>query len=183
VYFALIYYPGIKNDRFHTLREKYEPFSSLLPEHLPLIFPIPDSIGLKKLEKHINRTLTQWKPFKVHFHGLQKTWDQWLSLVLKEGNDLMIKLYDELYTDFLTPYLRNDLPYTPHVGLGFFSKEQYDLTNPTAQLSLDEAKYKKAKEEFENLRLDFWRTIDKLALVKINTDFTKCLNIMEFRIK
>jgi len=182
MYYALIYYPDIKNERFHTLRKKYEPYYSLIPEHLPLIFPVPELIGLKKLEAHINETLTQWKPFKVHFHGLQKTWDQWLFLVLKEGNDFMIKLHDELYTDFLTPYLRNDLPYTPHVGLGFFSKGQYDFTNPTAQLSLDEKLYNKAKMEFENLRLDFWRTIDHLTLIKINTDFSKCWDLMEFRI-
>lgn len=182
MYFALVYYPGIEDEGFHVLRDKYEPYHQLLPEHLPIIFPVPEDIGLKKLEDHITRILTQWKPFKFHFHGLLKSWDHWLFLVLAEGNDLVRTLHDELYTDILIPYLRNDLPYIPHIGLGLFSKEKYDFTNPTAQLSLDKEKYIKAKREFENLILDFWRTIDHLTLVKINTDFTKCQDVMEFRI-
>lgn len=183
MYYALVYNPGIENEGFHLLREKYEPYYRLLPEHLVFIFPVPESIGLKKLEDHISRILAQWKPFKVHFHGLQKSWDHWLLLVIKEGNNLVHKLHDDLYTDILTPYLRNDLPYNPHIGLGSFSKEMYDFNNPTAPLSLDKEKYIKAKTEFENLGLDFWRTIDRLTLVEINTDFTKCREIMEFRIK
>ena len=165
------------------LCEKYEPYASLLPEHLAFIKPVPESIGLKKIEIHINQILKKWKPFDVHLYGLYKSWDQWLLLILKEGNHLAIKLHDDLYSDILAPYLRKDLPYTPHIGLGLFSKEKYDVNNPTAQLSLDENKYQKAKTEFEDLGLDFWRTIDHLTLVKVNSDFTKCWNIMDFRIK
>jgi hypothetical protein len=182
MYFGLVYYPQVLHEGFQSFRLKYDPFSELIAEHVTFIFPVPSIIGREKLEDHIEDVLINWQPFKVHFCTLEKTWDQWLFLVLKEGNDFMIKLHDELYTDFLTPYLRNDLPYTPHVGLGFFSKGQYDFTNPTAQLSLDEKLYNKAKMEFENLRLDFWRTIDHLTLIKINTDFSKCWDLMEFRI-
>ena len=182
MYYALVYYPGIEKEGFHLLREKYEPYYRLLPEHLAFIFPVPEDIGLKKLENHIIRILAKWKPYEVHFCDLQKSWDHWLFLVLKEGNDRVKKIHDELYTDILAPYLRTDLPYIPHVGLGLFSKEKYDFNNPTAQLTLDKAKYHKAKSEFENLRLDFWRTIDRLTLVEINSDFTKCRDVMEFRI-
>ena len=182
MYFALVYYPGIEDEGFHLVREKYEPYHRLIPEHLSFIFPVQEDFGLKKLENHINRILAQWKPFKVHFHGLYKSWDHWLFLVLAEGNDLVRTLHDELYTAILAPYLRNDLPYTPHIGLGTFSKELYDINNPSASLSLDMEKYQKAKAEFENLGLDFWRTIDRLTLVEIHTDFTKCRDIMEFRI-
>lgn len=160
----------------------YEPYANLLPEHLAFLKPVPESIGIENLETHIKSILIKWKPFDVHFYGLEKSWDQWLFLVLREGNQLVIKLHDKLYGGILSPYLRKDLPYTPHVALGLFSKEKYDVDNPTASLSLDSKKYQKAKAGFKNLILDFWRTIDQLTLVKINSDFTKCRDIMDFKI-
>lgn len=182
MYFALVYYPRVDNKEFHRLREKYEPYNELLPEHLVFVFPVPEDIGLKKLENHIKTILAKWKPFEVHFHGFHKSPDHWLFLVLAGGNDLVHKLHDELYTDILAPHLRDDLPYLPHVGLGLFSKEKYDFTNPTAELTLDKEKYIKGKSEFENLKLDFWRTVDRLTLVEINRDFTQCRDVMEFKI-
>lgn len=182
MFFALVYYPNIEIEEFHILRKKYEPYASLLPEHVPFIFPVPDSIGLKKLIKHIEHVLSSWKPFEVHFNGLQKSWDHWLFLVLKEGNHLVIKLHDELYNGILSPFYRKDLPYIPHIGLGLFCKEKYDVNNPSKKLSLDEKAYNHARMEFDNLNLNFWRKIDKLTLVKLNSGFSKCENIMEFKI-
>jgi hypothetical protein len=182
MYFALVYYPKIEQKEFHLLRNKYEPYANLLPEHLAFLKPVPGSVGEENLKRHIKSILIKWEPFNVHFYGLEKSWDHWLLLVLKEGNQKAIKLHDELYSGILSPYLRKDLPYTPHVGLGLFSKENYDVSNPTAQLSLDEEKYQSARAEFKNLGLDFWRTIDHLTLVKINPDFSRCWDIMDFRL-
>jgi len=183
MYFALVYYPGIEQPEFHVLRRKYEPYASLLPEHLALLFPVPESIGLKNIENHIKTVLSKWKTFEVHFNGLEKSWDHWLLLVLMEGKQEVVKLHGELYSGILSPHLRKDLPYIPHIGLGLFSKETYDFDNPNAQLNLDEQKYSKAKIEFENLKLDFWRKIDHLTLVKINQDFTDCTDLMSFKLK
>jgi 2'-5' RNA ligase len=182
MYFALVYYPHIELQGFQELRHKYEPYASLLPEHLTFLFPVPESIGLENIKTHIDKVLEKWKPFKVHFKGLNKTWDHWLFLGLKEGNDIAIKLHDDLYTGHLSPHLREDLPYTPHIGLGLCSKEDYDLNNPTAQLSLDADKYRDVEAAFKKLNLDFWRTIDHLTLVKVNEDFSKSEDIMTFNL-
>jgi hypothetical protein len=58
--------------------------------------------------------------------------------------------------------------------LGLFSKEAYDFDNPTAQLTLDEKRFNKARREFEDLGTDIWCTIDRLTLVKINSSYTEC---------
>jgi hypothetical protein len=183
MYFALIYYPEIELKGFHLLRQRYEPYASLLPEHLPFLHPVPASIGVENISIHINKILQNWLSFDVHFKGLEKSWDQWLLLVLKEGRQQVLDLHDALYADILSPYLRKDLPYIPHVALGLFSKEGYDVNNPTSQLSLDEEKYLKARKEFEKLKLDFWRKIDQLTLIKINSDFSKCWDIEVFKLK
>lgn len=99
MYYALVYYPHIEDKGFHLLREKYEPYYRLLPEHLAFIFPVPENIGLQKLVDHIHTILSHWKPFTVHFYGFHKSLDHWLFLVLKEGNNIVHKLHDELYTN------------------------------------------------------------------------------------
>ena len=119
----------------------------------------------------------------MHFCKLEKTWDHWLFLSADEGNDKAILLHDELYGGKLKPYLREDLPYSPHIGLGLFSVESYDFHNPTAQLALDENKYISAKAEFEAFNLDLWCTVDSLTMVQVNEEFTECEDLITFSLK
>jgi len=182
MFLALVYYPRIEHGGFHAFRNKYEPFSKLLPEHIPFIFPVPESIGIGNLESHITKILSSWEPFRIHFCSLDKTQDHWLFLAAKEGNNQAIMLHDDLYQGILASYLRKDLPYTPHIGLGLFSKEKYDFHNPTAALTLDEQRYIRARKEFEDLKFDLWCSIDHLTLVKVNDDFSECHDMMNFKI-
>jgi hypothetical protein len=79
-------------------------------------------------------------------------------------------------------YLREDLPFFPHIGLGLFSKEKYDFDNPTAELSLDTDRYRQARKEFEELQFEFWCKIDQLTLLRINRDFTEYRDLRSFKI-
>ncbi len=177
MYLALVYYPRIEHEGFHTFRMKYEPFAALLPEHVSFIFPIPESIGREKLEDHISKVLDSWVPFRVHFCILEKTQDHWLFLVAKEGNSKVIELHDDLYKGILAPFLRKDLPFYPRIGLGLFSIEKYDFHNPTAELTLDTGRYSYARNDFEEMSFDVWCTIDQLSLLGINADLTECLEL------
>ncbi len=180
MFYALVYYPRIEHAGFHTFRNKYEPYSFLIEDHIPLIYPVPDSIGEEGISKHIENVLNDWNPFEIHISGFEKTVDHWLMLILKKGNDLVIRLHDQLYQDILASYLQKDLPYVPHVGLGLFSKEAYDFNNPTAELTLDQERYQDALAELKQMELDFHRTIDNLTLVRVNDDFTKCWDVRDF---
>ena len=182
MYFALVYYPQIEHEGFHSFRYQYEPYAELLPEHVPFIYPVPETVDREKLEQHIKKVLSTWKPFDVHFCTLDKTWDHWLYLGAKEGYNSVVKLHDKLYEGILSPYLRKDLPFNPHIGLGLFSKEAYDFNNPTAELTLDEERFKSARREFEEMGFDLWCTVDRLTLVKINADFTECSELSTFEI-
>lgn len=180
MYFALVYYPQIEHEGFHAFRDRYEPYSELLPEHVPFVFPVPENIGRDKLEAHIEQVVNTCKPFDAHFCTLEKTWDHWLYLGAKEGHDAIVELHDKLYKGILSPYLREDLPYYPHIALGLFSTEAYDFNNPTAELTLDEEKYNSARKSFEKMGVDLWCTVDKLTLVGVNSDFTECVDLRNF---
>jgi len=158
----------------------YEPYAGLLPEHVTFVFPVRESIGHLALEQHIITVLEPWKPFRIHFSRLMKTVDHWLFWIPEEGKEEAIGLHDELYTGILSEHLREDLPYTPHIGLGLFSREDYDFENPTAELTLDEDRYQQARKEFTEMNLDLWCTIDQLDLLSINDDFTECKRLHTF---
>ncbi len=182
MYFALVHYPNILHKGFQSFRQKFDPYSELLPEHVTFIHPVPEIVGQEKLEKHIETILKNWQAFDVHFCILEKTWDHWLYMGAKEGKELVVELHDEFYEGILRPYLREDLPFYPHIGLGLFSKEEYDFNNPTAQLTLDKNKFKNAKKEFEDLGFEYRCTIDKLTLITVNSDFTECYSLRDFNL-
>ena len=180
MYLALVYFPQIDHEGFHDFRNRYEPYAGLLREHLTFIFPVPETIGQEKLGSHIEEVIKRWPPFKVHFCHLMKTVDHWLFWTPGEGKELAVRLHDELYTEILLPHLKTDLPYTPHIGLGLFSTENYDFNDPYAELKLDTPRYQKARKEFEKLNIDLWCTVDQLALLRINSEFTECIELHRF---
>jgi len=183
MYFGLVHYPKIIHKGFQSFRQTYEPYYALIPAHVTFIHPVPEIVGRKKLEEHIEKVLSDWQPFKVHFYTIEKTWDHWLYIGAEEGHSSVVGLHDNLYEGMLGPYLREDLPFYPHIALGLFSKEAYDFDNPTAELSLDGDRYRQARKEFEDLGFDLWCTIDRLTLVKINSDYTECTDLRNFVIE
>ncbi len=180
MYLALVYYPKIDHKGFHHFRITYEPYAGLLPPHIPFIFPMEASFGKENLKNHILDVIEGWHAFEMHFCKLEKTWDHWLFLGAEEGNEKAILLHDQLYSGKLKPYLRKDLPYTPHIGLGLFSLESYDFHNPIAELSLDQSKYNQARTEFKALDFDLWCTVDRLTMVQVNEEFTECQDLLTF---
>lgn len=178
--FALVHYPQINHEGFQSFRRKYDPYWELLPEHVTFIPPVPETIERIKMEEHIEHVLSRWEPFRVHFCSLEISWDHWMYLGAKEGNELVIKLHDDFYEGILAPYLREDLPFYTHIGLGLFSREMYDFNNPTAELSLDEEKYIRAFREFEDFGFDIWCDVDRFTLVQVNSDFTECHDLRDF---
>lgn len=182
MYYALAYYPRFEHKGFHCFRYRHEPFATLLPEHLPLIFPVPETIGLEILTSHIKKVLQNWQPFDIHFQDLELSWDHWLFLGLNEGRDQIIKLHKELYTGILEPHLREDLPFSPHVALGSFSKEPYSPEKPETLTTLDKHVYQVAFEKAKRMELNFWRRVTTLNLLKMREDFSKSWDIEVFEL-
>jgi 2'-5' RNA ligase len=180
--YALVFRPKIDVSKIDGFRRKYDPHVDLIEPHITLVFPIGDkNIDKSTLEKHFMDALKDVKPFKIHLQGLDKSWDHWLNLILKEGNDEVIALHDKLYTGVLVPFFRKDLGYIPHIGIGLFVAENsgYKVTDPTLQV-LDENKYKTALQEAELLNLDYWVELDNLELITLDDNATNILDNVKF---
>jgi hypothetical protein len=172
MYYALVYYPKFDReteDNIKTFRRKYDPFVDSWKPHIPFIFPVACSeVEEEKLTEHIETVLKNWKPFPIHIGGFGKSWDHWLFLLLKKGNEEAIALHHELYTGMLLPYLRRDIEYIPHIGIGLFVKKDagYNVLDPK-KVDFDAKLYFQALKEAESLKIDSFDTVDRMFLRKV----------------
>jgi hypothetical protein len=171
MYYVLLYHPKFDRkteDNIKAFRRKYDPFVDSWKPHIPFIFPVACSeIEEEKLTEHIETVLKNWKPFPIHIGGFRKSWDHWLFLLLKKGNEEAIALHDELYTGILSPYLRRDIEYIPHIGIGLFARKDagYNVLDPE-KVDFDSQLYSQALKEAESLKINSFDTVDKLLLKK-----------------
>jgi len=172
MYYVLTYYPkfdGKTEENIKAFRKKYDPFVYSWKPHIPFIFPVPCSeVEEEKLTEHIETVLKNWKPFPIHIGGFRKSWDHCLFLLLKKGNEEAIALHDKLYTGMLSPYLRRDIEYIPHIGIGLFVRKDagYNVLDPK-KVEFDAKLYSQALREAESLKISSFDTVDRLVLEKI----------------
>lgn len=148
---------------------------------MTIMFPVPTSAGKVKIIEHIDNILKSQHQIDLNFGRLEKSWDHWLFLTLKEGEKVIKKLYTEIYSGFLSQHRRDDIEFIPHIGLGLFlkSKSQYDPKNPR-NLTFDEETYRQALAEAESMDFNFKCTLNILDLVELNDDFTEIKPVKNF---
>jgi 2'-5' RNA ligase len=164
--YALVHYPNVDTQRINLLRKKYDPQFDLIEPHLTLMFPVPESIGENNLLHHLQCVLSSRQPFPIHLRGFQKSWDDYLFLMVQEGNVDIIGLHSEIYTGVLADYRKADIRFVPHLTLGVFAN--------------NENEYSEALEEAKRLDLDYRCVVDKVHLVKVNNDRTQIVWNREF---
>lgn len=184
MYYALVNYPQIPLEKINPLRQKYDYSYPGISAHITIMFPIPvEEVSEPILTEHLNTILGRWKSFDIHLKGFEKAVDHWLFLGVQEGHDEIVRLHDEIYTGPFEKYLRPDLPFIPHIALGFFGKQgsNYNLENPTI-VEFDEEKYIKAVDESGRLNLDFKTRLDKVNLIKIENDLQTIVENTEIKL-
>jgi hypothetical protein len=86
---------------------------------------------------------------------------------MDEGRDRVVRLHDELYSGSLRGFQRLDLPFDPHIAIGFFGIGPYDFLDPQP-IDLDAEAYRRAVERAEALEMDTWRRIDRVTIVELD---------------
>jgi 2'-5' RNA ligase len=156
MFYALVHYPDIDASRINQLRKEYDPQVRLIEPHITIMFPVPESVGKEPLVSHIEGVLRGWQPFSIRLKGLLQSGDNHLFLLLAEGSPDIVRLHAELYTDVLAPYLREDIPFVPHVTLGAFGENA--------------AQCARVLSEAEVLKLDYLSKVDRLDLLEVDDD-------------
>lgn len=181
-YYSLVIYPNIHKKKINLFRKKYDPLINIIEPHITIIFPVrvPTNITEHEIISHIEKILSSWKEFNIEIRGLKLSWDNWLFLLLKDGNIEVIKLHDELYSGRMNKFLRRDIKFVPHIAIGLFVKSKnYDLRNPN-KLELDKEKYETALKEAKKIDMGYTCKVNKLSLIKLNSELKKCKLIKEF---
>lgn len=173
---AVVYYPDLDCRGLDEFREEYDPFASLIREHLTFVFPVP--VEPKPFCDHVRSVASEVEPFEIHIGGLNRTWDHWLYLEIREGHERVVDLHDRLYTGPLGPFLRSDLPYEPHIGIGFFGVGPYDPLDPDT-VELDAQAYDTARMAATQLDIDESRQIDSLTVVRLQQDENRLDNVRD----
>lgn len=164
--YALVYYPEVDTRGIDQLREKYDPQAAWIGPHVTLMFPVPESVGEDNLVNHLEEALGRQRPFPIRLRGLEKSWDDYLFLLVQEGGENVARLHDTIYTGVLAGHRNQDVAFVPHLTLGVFSK--------------DAGAYARALEEAKGLDLDYRCVVDKLHLVKVNDERSRIVWSREF---
>ncbi|HRW07373.1 MAG TPA: 2'-5' RNA ligase family protein [Caldilineaceae bacterium] len=157
--YALVHYPKINTEQIDLLRQKYDPQYSLIAPHITIVFPIAEPLNEDLLIRHMENVLQYHSTFSVQLRGLEKSWDDYLFLLVQEGKKAVIALHQALYTQILAPYFSGDMQYVPHLTLGRFNGD------------LD--KYAAAYDEAVGLDLSFTVQFDRVHLVKVNSTMSQ----------
>lgn len=154
---AVVYFPSINLEEINKFRQKYDPNWNIIKPHITLISPISDVP--KDLFQHIETIAKGVKSLPINLNGLTKSFDNYLFLQVKEGNHEVIELHNKLYSGILAPYLKSDIPFSPHLTIGYFGTENNELNK-----ELYEKAYAEAKEMNINIDCNF----DNLTLIEGN---------------
>lgn len=98
---------------------------SVLAPHVTLVFPLSD-ITEDELVAHVGALVTGQPTIDFVLRSSLLVKDDssdnyYVLLVPDEGFSSIVRLHDKLYTGLLTSRLRLDLPFIPHVTIGFSS--------------------------------------------------------------
>ena len=158
--YAVVIYPELEDaSKIQELRRKNDPYFDVIGPHITLVFPFPE-MDRDVVVNHVTKILRDLNPFNIRLKGLTKSFDSWLYLIIEQGNEKVIDLHDRLYSGILEKYLRTDIPYIPHVGLGLFKTDE---------------EYRVAERKARALNLAFECSIRSISIIHLDDDLSEIL--------
>ena len=155
-YYAVVYFPEIQLDQINTFRKKYDPQHKVIAPHITLIFPF-SRILEKVIVQHLQTVTKDIQPFKISLSGLTKSFDDYLFLLIENGKNGVDNLHDTLYSGILAGQLQRDIPFIPHITLGYFRSENDHF---------NDVLFETAKKEAEVMNLNFNTTLNSISLIR-----------------
>ena len=121
---AVVNYPTLSPadfDWIQSIRERHDPlYFDVVDPHVTLVFPT-DAVAESALIEHVRSQTAGLRAFDLTFRcavlGDPSFQDHAHAFFIPdEGFSQVVRLHDRLYTGLLSPELRLDLPFLPHLG-------------------------------------------------------------------
>jgi 2'-5' RNA ligase len=109
-----------------SMRDRFDPLAQAIGAHLTLVSPFEDALPDAALEQHV-RSVAGLPAFPVILSEVTAHEDEYLFLNVKQGNDELILLRDNLYRGPLAPHRDRSHTFVPHVTVGRVSRERLPL--------------------------------------------------------
>jgi 2'-5' RNA ligase len=118
---AVIAYPVLSDDDrrwIEDIRTAHDPQSTRVAAHFTLVFPA--DIRADPVVKHVEFILREFERISFVLRQALVVRDlvgqgAHVFLVPDQGEDEITRLHDRLYSEFLEPYRRKNMPFVPHV--------------------------------------------------------------------
>lgn len=146
---------------FHTpnkiqeIRKRYDPLSNKIPPHITLVFPFDSCIPQKELIQHVESVANLFSPFSLTMNGMTGSDEEYLFLNVKQGNDPLIHLHDELYKGILSSFRNVHITYIPHMTLGRLA---------------DREKWTAVVEDYKDWAENFQTIVKEIVVEEIGAD-------------
>jgi hypothetical protein len=125
---SLVAYPNMAAEHYQWIDSIRSSYPALqhepLDPHFTFVFPASEHLNYEAFSRHVEQVTQQASaiPFAMRCaipmpDSLSK--NTHLFLVPDEGLSMMVKLHSALYTNYLADYLRLDIPYIPHITIGY----------------------------------------------------------------
>ncbi len=161
---AIVWFPPFPIDApIEPFRRKYDPMADSLPAHVTLVFPFPTNLTVMQLASHIRRIVGNWPSLPVSFRDIEGILDEFVFLMVRDRADAVVALHDKLYRGILKAYLRDDIPYLPHVTIGRLPRK------PGGNSSMADFETMKGIAEQE-VRGEWRCVLKELAIITLHTD-------------
>jgi 2'-5' RNA ligase len=116
---ALVWFPSLADaGAVATYRARHDPRAELIAPHVTFVFPFRCSLTTLQIQTHAKRVVRCWPQLPVTFQGVDPYLDQYLFLRVRYGGAAVMELHQQLYRGILAPFLRDDIPYVPHLTVG-----------------------------------------------------------------
>ncbi|GAB6549525.1 2'-5' RNA ligase family protein [Bacillus mobilis] len=127
----LVFLNNMSIDKIENIRHKHDPLFRLIPPHITIVFPFESNISNDELKSHILNLSKGVGKIEIEFANRITSVGSYLYLEVEEGKEQIEELHDMLYTGPLIQFLKEDIPYIPHVTVG--RKESAELAAEVAK--------------------------------------------------
>ncbi len=115
---GIVWFPPFPlESKIEIFRAKHDPLAALIPAHLHLVFPFACNLSSMQLASHTRRIVAKWPPLPVTFRDVEPLLDEFVLLMVRDRDEAVTALHDELYTGVLKNFLRKEMTYTPHITI------------------------------------------------------------------
>ncbi|PGU39403.1 2'-5' RNA ligase family protein [Bacillus cereus] len=127
----LVFLNNMSINKIEKIRQKYDPLFGLIPPHITIVFPFKSDISGDELKSHILNLSKGVGKIEIEFANRITSVGNYLFLEVEGGKEQIDELHDLLYTGALLQFLKEDIPYIPHVTVG--RKESAELAAEVAK--------------------------------------------------